>query len=225
MVQLHTTIYRHTTRANTMDKSYDDLLAISNLVLILNQRINESAETISKIQAISQEILPQKDVNGKNDVTESINNHNTKSLNVKEEEEDDDENSTIRKLEEERMELVMDIQKQDFISEKLIELIDQNQEMLESVKEYLQARESIQIEEDIYTKNDIERFVHGIVQPVRDQLQNNTQIVRRQIAALTEKLIKIEEDIQREPSLLQSEEYRKEVNYLVYAFKQLVKNT
>ena len=54
--------------------------------------------------------------------------------------------SIIRKLEEERLSLIMDIQREDFVSSKLIELIDQNQEIIESVKEYLEARESIQEE-------------------------------------------------------------------------------
>ena len=48
--------------------------------------------------------------------------------------------SIIRKLEEERLSLIMDIQREDFVSSKLIELIDQNQEIIESVKEYLEAR-------------------------------------------------------------------------------------
>ena len=61
--------------------------------------------------------------------------------------------SIIRKLEEERLSLIMDIQREDFVSSKLIELIDQNQEIIESVKEYLEARESIQEEEAAYTRS------------------------------------------------------------------------
>lgn len=200
-----------------MDKSYDDLLAISSLVLTLNQRVNESAESISKLQEISNEIVPHDSKTNKTTTDQLQNNHNIDN------DHDDDESSMIRKLEEERIALVMDIQKQDFVGEKLMELIDQNQEMLESVKEYLQARESIQIEEDLYTKNDIEKFVHDIIQPTRVQLRENNQILHTKIERLAEKLMQIEQDIQREPTLLQSENYQKEVKYLVNAFKQLVK--
>ncbi|RCK65764.1 hypothetical protein Cantr_01568 [Candida viswanathii] len=194
-----------------MEKSYDDLLAISNLVLTLNQRVNDSAEYITKLQAITREIAPRKDGN---DTTEPVLPASQGSDEVEDE---------IRKLEQERIALVMDIQKQDFVSEKLIELIEQNQEMLESVKEYLQARESIRIEEEVYTKRDIEVFVTEIIRPTREQLQENSQNLHTRIGKLTEKLISIELDIQKEPALLQSEQYRKEVNLLVNAFKQLLK--
>ncbi|RCK58152.1 hypothetical protein Cantr_06629 [Candida viswanathii] len=194
-----------------MEKSYDDLLAISNLVLTLNQRVNDSAEYITKLQAITREIAPRKD---SNDTAKAALPASHGSDEVEDE---------IRKLEQERIALVMDIQKQDFVSEKLIELIEQNQEMLESVKEYLQARESIRIEEEVYTKRDIEVFVTEIIRPTREQLRENSQNLHTRIGKLTEKLISIELGIQKEPALLQSEQYRKEVNLLVNAFKQLLK--
>lgn len=205
-----------------MDKSYDDLLAISSLVLTLNQRVNESAESIFKLQEISNVIVPHDSTTDKTTTDQPQDNCSSNNDN-EDDDEEEDESSIIRKLEDERIALVMDIQKQDFVGEKLRELIDQNQEMLESVKEYLQARESIQIEEDLYTKNDIEKFVHDIIQPTRIQLRENNQILHTKIERLAEKLMEIEQDIQREPTLLQSESYQKEVKYLVNAFKQLVK--
>ena len=81
--------------------------------------------------------------------------------------------SIIRKLEEERLSLIMDIQREDFVSSKLIELIDQNQEIIESVKEYLEARESIQEEEAAYTKKQLDIFVNDIVLPILAQLNEN----------------------------------------------------
>lgn len=205
-----------------MDKSYDDLLAISSLVLTLNQRVNESAESIFKLQEISNVIVPHNSTTVKTTTDQPQDNCSSNNDN-EDDDEEEDESSIIRKLEDERIALVMDIQKQDFVGEKLRELIDQNQEMLDSVKEYLQARESIQIEEDLYTKNDIEKFVHDIIQPTRIQLRENNQILHTKIERLAEKLMEIEQDIQREPTLLQSESYQKEVKYLVNAFKQLVK--
>ena len=81
--------------------------------------------------------------------------------------------SIIRKLEEERLSLIMDIQREDFVSSKLIELIDQNQEIIESVKEYLEARESIQEEEAAYAKKQLDIFVNDIVLPILAQLNEN----------------------------------------------------
>ncbi|EER33778.1 predicted protein [Candida tropicalis MYA-3404] len=205
-----------------MDKSYDDLSAISSLVSTLNQRVNESAESIFKLQEISNVIVPHNSTTDKTTTDQPQDNCSSNNDN-EDDDEEEDESSIIRKLEDERIALVMDIQKQDFVGEKLRELIDQNQEMLDSVKEYLQARESIQIEEDLYTKNDIEKFVHDIIQPTRIQLRENNQILHTKIERLAEKLMEIEQDIQREPTLLQSESYQKEVKYLVNAFKQLVK--
>ena len=191
-----------------MDKSYDDLLAISSLVLTLNQRVNESAESIFKLQEISNVIVPHNSTTDKTTTDQPQDNCSSNNDN-EDDDEEEDESSIIRKLEDERIALVMDIQKQDFVGEKLRELIDQNQEMLDSVKEYLQARESIQIEEDLYTKNDIEKFVHDIIQPTRIQLRENNQILHTKIERLAEKLMEIEQDIQREPTLLQSESYQK----------------
>ncbi|KAF6072051.1 hypothetical protein FOB64_000404 [Candida albicans] len=138
-----------------MDNSYDDLSAISTLVSSLSQNVSDSEEYITKLQSLSKNLVSKdqyEQLSKEADVlTESNNNAN-----------DNDEMSIIRKLEEERLSLIMDIQREDFVSSKLIELIDQNQEIIESVKEYLEARESIQEEEAAYTKKQLDIFVNDI---------------------------------------------------------------
>ena len=109
-----------------MDKSYDDLLAISSLVLTLNQRVNESAESIFKLQEISNVIVPHNSTTDKTTTDQPQDNCSSNNDN-EDDDEEEDESSIIRKLEDERIALVMDIQKQDFVGEKLRELIDQNQ--------------------------------------------------------------------------------------------------
>ncbi|KAL6452950.1 hypothetical protein SBY92_000295 [Candida maltosa Xu316] len=84
----------------------------------------------------------------------------------------------------------MSIQKQDFLSDRLIELISQNQEIIDSVKDYLLARESIRVEEEAYIKKDIETFVTHTIKPVRDQLILNQKELHSKITKLETKLTK-----------------------------------
>lgn len=100
--------------------------------------------------------------------------------------------SIIRKLEEERLSLIMDIQREDFVSSKLIELIDQNQEIIESVKEYLEARESIQEEEAAYTKKQLDIFVNDIVLPILAQLNENLTGLLARMKNVARKLLRIQ---------------------------------
>lgn len=203
-------------KRTTMDNSYDDLLAISTLVLSLSQNVSDSEEYITKLQSLSKNLVSKdqfEQLSKEADVlTESNNNAN-----------DNDEMSIIRKLEEERLSLIMDIQREDFVSSKLIELIDQNQEIIESVKEYLEARESIQEEEAAYTKKQLDIFVNDIVLPILAQLNENLTGLLARMKNVARKLLRIQLRAKENPDLAMSENYRKEFTELVQCFCSLCK--
>lgn len=62
-------------------------------------------------------------------------------------------NKMIDRLESQRIELVVSIQQEDFLRDKLLELINHNSEMILSVKEYLENKSNL-IKEDYFTINE-----------------------------------------------------------------------
>ena len=200
-----------------MDKSYDDLLAISTLVLSLSQNLNDSEEYITQLQTLSKDLVSKDQYE---QLSKESGDDLIKSNSVAN---GDDEMAIIRKLEEERLSLIMDIQREDFISSKLIELIDQNHEIIESVKEYLEARESIKEEKAASFKRQLEILVSDVVLPISAQLDANMTELLARMKTVARKLVRIQLRAKENPSLLMSENYLKEFNELVKCFYSLCK--
>lgn len=106
------------------EKSEDELLALFTITSSLTDRVNESDETIIKINNIVKSLVSEKEF-------QRLSKH---------EEPETSETATtdeIKQLEEQRLQLVMELQKQDYISSKLQELVKENQELLDTIKDYI----------------------------------------------------------------------------------------
>lgn len=152
-----------------MEKTYDDLLAISALVQSLTQQLSESSDQVAKLEKIARELVPDYD---KLIAAEALTTTNEPEEEVILSPEEQDE-IIIKKLEQQRLNILMEIQKEDFLSEKLQELIDQNQTILESIKEYLENKDHIHKEEEEQIQRAYDHYVHNKIQPIIDQLDSN----------------------------------------------------
>ena len=106
----------------------------------------------------------------------------------------------------------------------MIELIDQNQEIIESVKEYLEARESIE-EEAAYTKKQLDIFVNDIVLPILAQLNENLTGLLARMKNVARKLLRIQLRAKENPDLAMSETTGRNLPSWSNAFAHYVRNT
>ncbi|KAK6464666.1 hypothetical protein DFJ63DRAFT_334217 [Scheffersomyces coipomensis] len=155
-----------------MDRSIDEVSAISSLVRSLVQQLAESNDNIAKLESIAKAFVPQDEYEQLiqpplSDSKTDSKNKETKKVPIEEE-----EAYVIQKLEQERMELVLELQKEDFLKEKLVEVLTQNEDLVETVKEYLESKDSIQKEEEDYVKNRFENYSERVLQPTIDRLDS-----------------------------------------------------
>lgn len=200
-----------------MEKTYDDLLAISTLVQSLTQQLSESTENITKLEKIAKELVPNYD-----QLTSTspppIEEHSNNEVALSQEEQ---EEILIRQLEQQRLGLIMDIQKQDFLGEKLQELVTQNQTILESIKEYLESRDQMQREEEEQMQLAYDHYVNNSIQPVIDQLDSNLFDLYTGIHKILTKLEKEFTNRESIQNTLESKEYQETLNEVIRKLNEI----
>lgn len=140
-----------------MEKSLDEITSISTLVQQLAQQVTLGQEQLSKVQHLAQELSGN---------YQELSQESTKSPEV------DEETLLIQKLEQDRLTLVMDLQQQDYIQEKLLEIIEQNEDTVETVKDYLQTKDQIRREERDHADKKFKYYVDNTLQSTIDQLNS-----------------------------------------------------
>ncbi|EGW31543.1 uncharacterized protein SPAPADRAFT_141014 [Spathaspora passalidarum NRRL Y-27907] len=192
-----------------MDKTYDDLSAISTLVQTLTPQVTESGDHIARLEKLIQELVT------KEEYQELIRQPAEATTTI------DSNEAAIKKLEESRLAIVMELQKQDFLGEKLQELIYQNQDIVDSVKEYLESKDHIHREEEKHVKQLCNNFVENVVQPTIDSLDTGSLEMNKNIHKAQTKLGKVFHEKQQADEMLQSREYQQQLNELVKALNEI----
>lgn len=106
------------------ERPEDELLALFTLISSLTDKVNESDDAITKINQIVKSLVPEQDYN-RLSKEEPTTSHT------------DDTDDEMKQLEQQRLQLVMELQKHDYISGKLQELVKENQELLDTIKDYI----------------------------------------------------------------------------------------
>ncbi|KAI5953504.1 hypothetical protein KGF54_002876 [Candida jiufengensis] len=138
------------------DDKLDEISTITTLVNQSNQKVNESGENLNKVNLTVQSLVPE-------DVYKRLIETSTS---------EPPPPSKIQILEDQRLQLVMELQKQDFITQNLKELINQNQEILDTVKEFLQTQPNLKEEERIKAKLLLENYIRTSIEPTIKNLKN-----------------------------------------------------
>lgn len=125
---------------------------INNKVYALVERILgkliECGEVIDKLSTSSKNLVPAVDAAGfVREFEEWRKELHSAEKSSKEYDEQELISKMINRLESQRIDLVVSIQQEDFLKDKLLELINHNSEMILSVKEYLENKSTL-IKED-----------------------------------------------------------------------------
>lgn len=107
-----------------MDEFGDTNQKLNNIINELNNQVQTSSSRIKNLSQLTEGLVPK-------DEYEDLLNGATDSVT---------DISLERRLENKRLNLIMNIQKQEYLKTKLTELINHNSEMMLSVKEYLENK-------------------------------------------------------------------------------------
>ncbi|WLF78269.1 hypothetical protein PVL30_002003 [Lodderomyces elongisporus] len=178
------------------DCDYDELSAITSLVTSLSQQIGNSSETLNDIDDTLKKLVPP-DVYALL-VNRDSSNRETKSDKLGEEEEEEERNSQdqdqvskeksqrgilnvseheqrIRDLQRQRLSLIMELQKQDFITAKLENIIEQYGEIFDTLKDFLKSHDKLQEEERSEAKESLEKYLSQCIFPTLQKLQRDKE--------------------------------------------------
>lgn len=193
-----------------MDRSYDEVSCIGNLVESLTSQLTDSAEHISKLQRIALELVKLSDYD--------VLSNNQQEVTLDEIETDQ---QIIQRLEDERLQLVMELQRQDYVSTKVVELMDQNRDIIDSVKDFLTARDKdgryADDEENADDSNlkRVELYINHIVKPTETQLRSNIDDLDSSINQVNDLITLFTTRSSEATAQLESPEYKEKVSTLV----------
>ncbi|ABN64935.1 predicted protein [Scheffersomyces stipitis CBS 6054] len=200
-----------------MDKPFDEIQAISTLLHGLTSGLADSAERINNIQTLTEKLVDKEKYEEfiKDTQVDFPDDLNGKPI-------EEQEELLIRQLEKDRLDMVLELQRHDFIGEKLLELIDQNEDIVETVKEYLQSKDSIRREEEEYAKKRFENYAENILQPTIDQLDTNLFDLYTGMHKVQEHLKEFTEISEETNNTMVSPQYQSDLNMLVSRLNEMV---
>lgn len=191
----------------------ENLSTIKSLLLSLSNQLNESNSHIALLESMFREIVPNEDVLSQIP-SPKVNNENEYNS----DQDIGNEKSTIQQLEEERMSLLMDIQKQDFVTAKLNDIVQQNFDIVQSIKEYLIR--SNQVHQDEIKNNNLilENYTRNILAPNEEKLKINLVDLQVGTKRIQELLLNITNSLQQNELY----DYREKLNELIRGLNLLL---
>lgn len=186
-----------------MEKSYEDVQTLLNLAQALNQQVADADSRISEFQLLTRHLVSREqyeelcaDPDGT--VDPPI-----------------DEQHIIDELHKHRLQLAMDLQKQDFVTEKLTELIDQSKGIIDSVKEFFQQKETLRREDAALAQRRISHFEKNIIDPKVVTLDENVGEIESRMRSLESMFRDILASSEQANETLLSEEFQHRLDLVV----------
>ena len=187
------------------DCDYDELSAITSLVTSLSQQIGNSSETLNDIDDILKKLVPpdvyallvNRDLSNRETKSDKLGEEGEEE--EKEEEKEEEERNSqdqdqvskekiqrgilnvseheqrIRDLQRQRLSLIMELQKQDFITAKLENIIEQYGEIFDTLKDFLKSHDKLQEEERLEAKESLEKYLLQCIFPTLQKLQRDKE--------------------------------------------------
>ena len=159
-----------------MEETGDIVHRVESLVDNISSKLDGTFSSIRQVEEQLRNFVPEEklqefiDVSKKYEDNDDINNQRH-----------DGEQLLIQRLEAQRMNLVMDIQREDYIRNKLTELIEHNDEMISSVKDYLTNRQTI-VNQDYQKVNDkVNHYLQEFIKPSLKNLNINNRELNQSI--------------------------------------------
>lgn len=188
-----------------MERQDETIKVISDLIQSVNSQIGTSSNHIATLEGLTKKLIP----NETKEVEVPKKQKVKRELSLKEEEE-----YIIRVLEHQRLERVMDLQNHEYLNEKLMELIDLNEDIMQSVKEYLERKETTRNDERKFAESRIKHFTDNLVEPTVGVLESNLLQLNDGIEEVEQMLNGSVEYLQNS-ELKMSPKYQEQVNALI----------
>lgn len=188
-----------------MERQDETIKVISDLIQSVNSQIGTSSNHIATLEGLTKKLIP----NETKEVEVPKKQKVKRELSLKEEEE-----YIIRVLEHQRLERVMDLQNHEYLNEKLMELIDLNENIMQSVKEYLERKETTRNDERKFAESRIKHFTDNLVEPTVGVLESNLFQLNDSIEEVEQMLNESVEYLQNS-ELKMSPKYQEQVNALI----------
>lgn len=99
----------------------------------------------------------------------------------------------VRDLQNQRIQLVMDIQQQEYTKLKLKELVSHNSEMVSSVKEYLENKHSLVKQDYALVNSKIHHYVKDFVSPNVEALNANNVYMMKSLKLVEKAMVQLEQ--------------------------------
>lgn len=195
-----------------MDKVSEDVQTLTYLIQSLGNQLNESNNQINTLKLAAQKLVSKEDYEKFTLIEPRPDVDSTEA---------EEEYRIIQELETEKLGHIMDLQKQDYISEKLLELIEQNKGIIESVREFFQHKQEIRSDDQAISDSRIENFKNVIIQPNIIKIDMNTAELQRKMQILEYSFTKIQTDIEKDSEFLLSTKYQEEVKELTEILNEL----
>ncbi|KAK6455233.1 uncharacterized protein RJT20DRAFT_55683 [Scheffersomyces xylosifermentans] len=202
-----------------MEKSFDEIQSISSLLHSLTIQLTDSSDHITKLQKLATDLVSSEQYDSLSQPQPGSDD----SKKITELTPEDEENLMIQLLEKERLSLVLEVQKHDFLGEKLVELVDQNEDIVETVKEYLQSKDAIRREEEDFAKRRFDNYMDNILQPTIDQLDSNLFDLYTGVHRIQESLKEFSSTTTKAEEKLLSKQYQDDLNSLVGSLNSILK--
>lgn len=188
-----------------MERQDETIKVISDLIQSVNSQIGTSSNHIATLEGLTKKLIP----NETKEVEVPKKQKVKREWSLEEEEE-----YIIRVLEQQRLERVMDLQNHEYLNEKLMELIDLNEDIMQSVKEYLERKETTRNDERKFAESRIKHFTDNLVEPTVGVLESNLLQLNDGIEKVEQMLNGSVEYLQNN-ELKMSPEYQEQVNALI----------
>ena len=188
-----------------MDRQDETVRVIADLIQSVNSQIDTSSNHIATLEGLTKKLIPNevKEV----EVPEKQNVKQELSL-------EEEEDYIIQVLEQQRLERVMDLQNHEYLNEKLMELIDLNEDIMQSVKQYLERKRTTRNDERKFAESRIKHFTDNLVEPTVGVLESNLLQLNDGIEEVEQMLNEFVAYLQNS-DLKMSPEYQEQVNALI----------
>lgn len=191
-----------------MDVTGETIRSLGSLSNILDSQISETSTQIEAITKAAKSLVPLPDFE---ELIKENASSDTSAIN---------ESYIISKLHKARLELLMDVQKQDFFAEKMQEMINESEELIRSIIEYYDSSEERQ---KLETEASSKRFSHYTDEILGEKLEllklnsSNLEASYNKAAANAHETLTSIQDGQKQ---LQSKEYQAQLDDLIQTMNQ-----
>lgn len=162
-----------------MDKPLDELLLILGLVHLVATQVAAAQDRLNKFDELTRGLAEV-------DLDQVAPDEDPESPTVV--------NTLVADLESRKLDLVMAIQKQQYLGDKIDEIVGQNQDIVDTVREYFQLRDQITVEERDYAQRKLKYYQIVSIDPAIEYMDNaNRQLhgsmtsVRKVVESATKK--------------------------------------